>query len=162
MKIIKNKRSKGFTLIELLVVVAIIGLVATIILVALNEARDKAKIAVAQEEIRILHQALTRYHIDSGDWTMYCNNMDNSGEWSGGWAEGYIDQYFWAGAHSAGTDPWGRIYIFDGCPDVECDFGESSLCSSGPNGIFESWNRPDMTSQGDDVCIYFEPECPTS
>jgi len=38
-----QKIKKGFTLIELLIVVGIIGILASIILVSLNEARDKAK-----------------------------------------------------------------------------------------------------------------------
>jgi len=40
-----NKKKKGFTLIELLIVIAIIGILASIVLVSLNVGRQKSKAA---------------------------------------------------------------------------------------------------------------------
>jgi prepilin-type N-terminal cleavage/methylation domain-containing protein len=57
-----KKRKKGFTLIELLVVIAIIGLLATLSVVALNNARERARDSRRVSDIRQIQTALEMYY----------------------------------------------------------------------------------------------------
>src|SRR5680860_552812 len=62
------KKQKGFTLIELLVVIAIIGLLSTLAVVALNNARQKARDARRVSDIKQIQTALELYYNDENGY----------------------------------------------------------------------------------------------
>ena len=66
-KQIKNKKA-GFTLIELLVVILIIGVLSTITVMAINQARKKARDTKRYSDIATIRKALEMYHLDHGDY----------------------------------------------------------------------------------------------
>ncbi|HEY4503120.1 MAG TPA: type II secretion system protein [Candidatus Paceibacterota bacterium] len=61
-----KKRKSGFTIIELLVVVAIIGIMATVVIVALGPARTKARDARRVADIKGIYTAMQLYYADYG------------------------------------------------------------------------------------------------
>ena len=67
-KKLRNKNEKGFTLIELLVVIAIIGLLASVVLLALNSARAKSRDAKRLADIRQIASAMELYYNDCGGY----------------------------------------------------------------------------------------------
>jgi general secretion pathway protein G len=59
---------KGFTLIELLIVVAIIGIIAGIAVVQLQNAPKKAREAVLKEDLYALRDCIDQYFADKGKY----------------------------------------------------------------------------------------------
>lgn len=65
---------KGFTLIELIVVIAIIGVLSTLVINNLNDARVRARDAKRKEELSSLKTALRMYY---NDHQAYPDNLEN-------------------------------------------------------------------------------------
>ncbi len=143
----KNKFNKsGFTLIEILVVIGIIGLLSSITMIAVNNARSKAKIAKAQQDIDVIYSAIGQLMIDTGEWPGHqipdqVNTGANNEVWdlttqSSGITQ--TDGLFsnWAGAYmlSIPSDPWGNNYFFDTDYEINLD---NEPCDGG-GGCFDS------------------------
>jgi len=78
-------KQKAFTLIELLVVISIIGLLASIVLVALTSARLKARDTKRKADLKQLNTAINLYYDDNQglpEATGWCTYISNT---TSGW-----------------------------------------------------------------------------
>lgn len=172
-KSILAQQGDGFTLIELLTVISVISFMASVILVPVNNARQRAKETRARADIQNIYKGFAIYRIDNGDtfnsvpwddcwvdanWNIIpaggSNNICSQAQWNSGWFSNYV--------RTVPIDPWGHQYLVDGRPEggYECGPGQTSICSFGPNGVDDgSVNNPAMVTAGDDVCQFFETEC---
>lgn len=168
---------KGFSLIEILVVIAIIGILATIVLVNLSKARKSAKIAQAQTEIRQIYNGIAMLYLDSDEWLAHkepeevepgasgneicgdgCTyslgddevgllNNDSSDPYDN-WDGPYINNII---------DPWGNEYFFDTDYNYNQHMGLAGdkwiavVGSYGPDGV-------GLNQYGTDDIIYIVAE----
>ena len=100
-----KKKFRVFTLIELLVVIAIIAILASMLLPALNKARDKAKSASCLSNLKQLSMAFQMYSNDWDDYTvavMPTNKYSEGDKWYDVLNNNYIknEQTFKCGSHT--------------------------------------------------------------
>lgn len=94
----KNEGERGFTLVEMMVVIVIIGLLATIVIINVMPAADRAAVTKARADISTLEQAVEMYRLDNMRYPTTEEGL----------------QTLVAGNHirRLPNDPWNRAYVY--------------------------------------------------
>jgi general secretion pathway protein G len=123
----RRGRQEGMTLIEIMIVIAILGLLASIIGVAVMKNLQEARIGTAQTQIKDFESALQLYNRDCGKYpgtaaglSALVANPGSCPRWKGYLASNTIP-----------NDPWGNPYeyFFPGTHGQEME-----IISKGPDG----------------------------
>lgn len=153
----RQNKIRGFTIIELLVVISIIGLLASVVLVAVNNTRQKGKIAKVAADF---HQIQTQIDIIRDQQNKTMLQITGSGCSDCSFRDGLsVNSHAAAlvilgnswknlGLKGSPLDPWGSPYLMD---ENEYEGGSSDcrydqLFSAGPNTIDEVGGGDDITT----------------
>jgi prepilin-type N-terminal cleavage/methylation domain-containing protein/prepilin-type processing-associated H-X9-DG protein len=120
-------KKKGFTLIELLVVIAIIALLAAILFPVFGRARENARKATCQSNLKQIGLAMQMYSQDyDGFFPLWYNSSGTDGV-NKSWVDVLAPYANAKGKYDNSKRPWYKSTVFD-CPSLE----EYSASSAAP------------------------------
>jgi len=93
-----NDGEEGFTLVELMVVIVIIGLLATVVIINVLPATDKAAATKAKADVSTLEQGVEMYRLNKLRYPSGAEGLQAVS------AEGYVKRL--------PKDPWGNPYVY--------------------------------------------------
>jgi prepilin-type N-terminal cleavage/methylation domain-containing protein len=73
------KTKSGFTIVELLIVIVVIGILATITIVAYNGIQTRARDNIRYSDAKMIIKALDLYKVDNGTYPINWANSDTTG-----------------------------------------------------------------------------------
>lgn len=159
-------KSTGFTIVELLIVIVIIGILASLAIGAFASAQDRAKIASATNDLKILEKSIqiardstgkTLKEITYNGWTWYqcADAPDRNNLPAGCWSDYYSALDLIGSAAETNLDelkkgdPWGQPYAIDENEhDWDADPCRSDEIASGGKDM----SNP-FPATGDDIYI---------
>jgi type II secretion system protein G len=77
--IFMKKTSSGFTIVELLIVIVVIGILATITIVAYNGIQQRGRDAQRAQDIKSIAKALEIYKVQTGDYPVAVGSTGQGG-----------------------------------------------------------------------------------
>lgn len=139
-KLHTTKKMAGFTLIELLIVIAIIGVLVTIVVIAVDPVRliGEANDAKKRGELHQLKNALQLYYNDISD---YPDTLDVGNLETNGYTRNLPDEYTYAGPDHADV-PAGE---YRAAVDLDYpitnfnDDGTYTACNIPPSSVPSGW-----------------------
>ncbi len=135
----KRKNEAGFTLVEVMVTMVIIGLLATVVVLNVLPAQDKAMAQKSKTDISVLLQAIEMYRLDMSAYPESLEELrsqtsgDNDARYRPG---GYIK--------FLPTDPWNNDYLYaypgeNGAVDIWTLGADGEEGGEGINADITSW-----------------------
>ena len=106
----KTRRQRGFTLIELMVVIVILGLLATMVVINVLPAQDRAMVEKARADVRLIEQALDQYRLDILSYPSTDQGLDALVDAPDGLKR--EERYRPGGYLRLKEDPWGNPYQY--------------------------------------------------
>ncbi len=114
MRKIRNSRS-GFTMVELVAVLIILGLLATVVVKSFTGRVDKARIKTTKMSLKVLHNAVLEYKLDTGQYPSEEDGLmaliEEPPDVIGWTPGGYLE------TTEVPKDAWGRDFIFQLDPE---------------------------------------------